>query len=400
MLTFYHEQVQSSLPTGDLAVQVLTDSVIPTGMSVLNIPGNTLTGARGALATLGVGVTFSGGGGTIPSIFSGGWPDYPPSAFIPSLFTFASSAPTQVSASRGGGQVELVDNSAQPLTITVSVNRTVCVAAALVRTIPVSGNIGLLDEGDIDIGGVVGPPIGPFTTPRTDNIPVRMRCASSILKAFAVTVVFNKFNINVADCTVGSAWQGNFACTISNTLGIVEIYGVNANSELSGSNLELAKLSLTSVSNGLSRIHGFRSQLATSRYADHPCVAGGGPPTNCSFIAGDTPVMVLGGGGTRRIEERTEEENAPLAMISPWIPSYRSRNLLSRMHTLQPSGGLKYGDINNDGTFDLTDVLFAQEFFNRANSLGCPITGGRGCQVKTAPLCQLGCVRVFNFCRV
>lgn len=212
-----------------------------------------------------------------------------------------------------------------------------------------------------------------------------------------------------------------------------------------GADLQVALITLIPISTGISRIYGIRTKVGTSSSINGniPCFlpsgqTNGGDPSACRFVSGDIPVLV--GTLTRRLKE-TFLEISPLAQIhhaqaqnmkkvnrrtSPGssssihytyhhptphkklyysnlneIPSFlQHRKLLELqissntqriqssntvvMAALGNTGNYKYGDGNGDGKFDITDYLFAQEYYNGANILGCPTKGGIGCQTRTS----------------
>lgn len=231
LLASLPSQLQNTVPLGVLAVQVLTTSVYPMNLQAVPLPSNTLTGIREQETTLTVHMTFSDGS-LIYDILGSGWPDYPPNLFIPVLLTIVSNGPSEVGISSSGKAI-LLDNSEQPLTLTFNTNRVACVgivfnSSNLVRTIPVSGNFDLSNEGDIDLGGLTGPPIPPFTSGTlgvtvSSPIHVRLRSSSATLKGFDMAILFNKTYVHIGNCSVGVNWMGDFACTVNNAEGYVEV---------------------------------------------------------------------------------------------------------------------------------------------------------------------------------
>lgn len=98
----------------------------------------------------------------------------------------------------------------------------------VVKTVPVSGNLDLYNEGDIDMGRITnGSPMpilsGPLNVPASP-IDIRLRSTAYSLKAFDFTIMFNTSYIHVSSCYTGLAWAGTFSCTINNAEGYVQVF--------------------------------------------------------------------------------------------------------------------------------------------------------------------------------
>lgn len=206
--------------------------------------------------------------------------------------------------------------------------------------------------------------------------------------------------------------------------GYVQVIGADVNSNVMGPALHVANLVLTPISVGVSRISGVRIKISTSTTSNLPCTSGssvsspiqgiGGGGGNasaglCAIIAGDAPILV-GAQSVRAVKSHSENFPTAIAESRQWmsssssqqvrIPAFlqlagRKRSLLQQVSLLTANGGLGttsgqgvpgvdvYGDSNSDGLFDLSDYLFAQEFYNGATNLGCPAQGGTGCQARS-----------------
>ena len=214
-----------TVPPGDVSITVGDSSVtIVSVVASAFQPSDTLIGQIGYENPIVVSVQTSDGT-TMPGILSGGWPDYTPDDLIPNLITLASDDPTQISFSRERGTAILLGNTQQPVTLIIAANQSCSIVgynpAPNTVAVPVSGNLNLINEGDVDLGRILGSPMpiltGIINTPATSSpVAMRIRCSTSQLKGFDVAIVFDTTHVHVASCTVEPIWQGAFACTINN----------------------------------------------------------------------------------------------------------------------------------------------------------------------------------------
>ena len=103
-----------------------------------------------------------------------------------------------------------MDNSHQPVTIVVQPTEMVCgidilTATETMKAVPVSGNLELAAEGDVDLGHSTGLPIRillpSINTPAIHNpVDVRLRVESAALKAFDINIIFNTAFVHVHSC--------------------------------------------------------------------------------------------------------------------------------------------------------------------------------------------------------
>jgi hypothetical protein len=303
---------------GEVNVTVRTQSATVASLVVSPFPDDTITGVHGAELPIGIRLTLSDGS-VLDDILGGGWPDYTPSQLVPDLILLSTNDPTEVGISASSGSIVLLDNSHQPVTLTVRPAQLSCEGQDLSHTVtavPVSANLQLAAEGDVDLGGTNGLALpmltGPLGVPFTESpIDVRVRSTQSPLKAFDMALVYDTTHIHVASCTVGSSWTGSFGCTINNVEGYTQIIGANVNSQSLGSALHLARIVLTPIATGVSRVSGVRIKLSTGITSNLACSVDNSGVTSpvpgtgeggglCPFIAGDAPVHV--GSPTRAIK--------------------------------------------------------------------------------------------------
>lgn len=216
--------------SASMTVSVATQSSVIISMVVSPFPLDTFVGVHGAETVLGVQITMADGS-IIPNIFGGGWPDYLVSDLAPTLVRTSTNDASEVNVSLTRGTAILMDNSHQPVTIVVRPTELVCEAQNLtnvIKAIPVSGNLDLATEGDVDIGYATGLPIrvmsSPLGSPVTSApVDVRLRVQSAALKAFDIALVFNTAIARVHSCTIGTGWAGAFTCTVNNVEGYVQV---------------------------------------------------------------------------------------------------------------------------------------------------------------------------------
>lgn len=347
--------------TGSVPITVSSTEISVSSIVLSREGSNTFLGAVGAEETLHVKLDFSDGT-SISDIFAN-WPDYTQSELIPDLLSISTNDESEINVTLG--KAVLLDNSHQPVTLTASLR---C-GSSLPSSIQVIGNIDLTMEGDVDIGQLTGLPI-PIIPSSSLGVPlvaspleVRLRVTSASLKAFDLLVHFDPVKVHVDSCSnVGSMWAGSFGCTINNVQGYVQIIGADVNSNVKNSKIKVASLVLMPISSGITRISGEVIKISTSLTSKLDC-----PMSECQFSAGSIPFLIgsatraykSGGGGVKR-----------------------RRHLLTYYSPSSPSE-VAYGDTNGDTVFDISDYLFAQEYYNDASILGCPSSGGVGCQLRS-----------------
>lgn len=438
---FAESRVQSSVPAGNTTITVVSSSALLQTVVVSPFPQDTLLGPYNWEEFVVVAITMEGGV-SIGNIFGGGWPDYTPGQLLPSLITMSSNAPEEIGIVMERGKAVLLANSAQPVTISVSATHTTCdgrsVASpqtSLQKTIPVAGNIELRYDGDVDIGRATGVAVPPITGQLSDAVDLRVRSSVAALKAFDLVVLFDTQRVTMQSCAAGSGWGGSFGCTINNAEGYAQVIGADVSSTAQSASIRVASMVFARVSSGAVRLSGVRIKISTSGYPNFPCDVDPVPasstqaqsavPDNttllCPFVSGgDVPAIV--GSPTRAIKVAIQRDEwadtdrrgdsggggdgpvLPSFLVHRIVESMRSgggghatgRSLLQSLNvgvvstansisnSILPGGGGRYGDANNDGTFDITDYLFAQEFYNGATQLGCPSSGGVGCQQRSS----------------
>lgn len=404
--------------SASIPITVLDESVsIPT-ISVAAISGDTFSGNLLDQKTLNVGISMSDGS-SLSNIFQGGWPDYTSSQLVGDILTVSTDDPTSIGVDQQNGALILVNNSYQLVEISVSSITATCsgVPQGSVSTpgvISVAGNVALNFEGDVDLGASPnGIPI-LLSSYQSATVPVRIRSNSAELKAFEITLLYNPAHIEVQECAIGADWSGDFSCSIDSGSGNIRILGADIASNARGTNLRIASFSFNSlVINTITRIRGFRGQISVTGSSNIAC-----QKQDCSIIAGDVRIStgnfvpfnispirrrsLLSSSSWEEDDESTIQKYLRDTQHL-WNPRGQQRRKLL-MHAQNNDNNVKllyanrnntnimvstfaanntYGDTNGDGSFNVLDYLFAQEYYNNAPNLGCPLQGGIGCQPRS-----------------
>ena len=444
--------------TNSLVLEVVDESVYITDIVVARFPQDTLAGPNGLETTIDVDLTMSDT--TIHDIFGGGWPDYTPQQLVNTLVNITTNDPAsvRVNTSDFHGKVILVGNSFSPVSVSVSKVDPACPdadqpwkIAQVSSAIPVSGNVELTLEGDVDMGSTSGVPIiitSQSTIPFLTDVPVRVKSSLGELKGFEIMVGFDMELLTVHYCVAGPTWLGTFSCTIDNMSGTLRIIGGSIESMVKGDNIHVATFAVftkvqlgtnnTSTDQIVTRLNGVRDKISTSvtssivcsRYTDFDYYGGGG----CPFVAGDIPILIVPRPAEtpppppfsmrRRLMDTLVEDLPDSDAVINYLSStrhWRGREILHVTDTSSPDITFRfgnvdtasmvsistvptedkvYGDANGDGVFDISDYLFAQEFYNGAEYLGCPVHGGHGCQDRRNMTEWQVCAMYDHHCRM
>lgn len=285
-------------------------------------PQDTFSGISGDVRDLVLSIAMSDGS-VISDIFSPtsltSWRDYSATQLTSFLFLISSNSPTEVNTSAATA-ILLKNSMSQPASISISTNTVLgsCAAAttssvtnipALLQKVAVACNLVTNTEGDVDLGSQTNVPVPGLSMSIATNVDVRIRSSLSLLKAFDLAITFDPSKISVAACNQGPAWSGTFTCSVSQSLGYVQVVGANVDSVAQGPGIHVAVISiLPTVANTVSLLAGFRIKVSTSTSSNLPC--GPDPPPDqltspvpgtetregvCHIIAGRTLMRSLDG---------------------------------------------------------------------------------------------------------
>jgi hypothetical protein len=214
-------------------------------------------------------------------------------------------------------------------------------------------------QGDVDIGNPTNSIASNIVHGVLSSIPIRILSNVYNLKGFDITVTYDPVNLENINCIINPAWVGG--CNVE-TPGSIKITGINsAFSDLGDAyGINVAHIGMQGKANGQGILSSWISGTVNEVRAGNGILL-----SNTVFESGNIPVLVDTGVITPARRLLATQETVPDS----------SRKLLSTEVT-----GPLFGDVNGDEAFTLADLLFIQQYYNSAPTLGCPVDGGDQCQ--------------------
>ncbi|KAJ1626334.1 hypothetical protein T492DRAFT_910200, partial [Pavlovales sp. CCMP2436] len=168
------------------------------------------------------------------------------------LLLFNSSAPTAASISTQG-VITLHDNHYERIAMVA----TSACSVEVTDTEEVAANLEALNA-DVDLGSLYG--VHFEQVGDTLMVPVRIN-ANGLLKNFQIDIDIDDSVFEAAACDLGAQWTGLFSCTRNDPTNKITIVGNDADSTVTGANVEVAVIYLTVKSSALSALSGLVVEL-------------------------------------------------------------------------------------------------------------------------------------------
>ena len=328
----------------------LNISVVPTHVHVTSIVvslpsavSGTFVAVVNATAPLQVSLTFDDGT-VYNDVVSG-----PSSAWVGSsqLVYFNSSKP-RVIAVDSSGHTELLSNYYSTVDLSV---RASC-SSAPIAIASLYANL-YPNTFDADFGNDVTAPFGIQSIGSDFIVPVRVMTGPEGINGFQLLITFDPSVIKLASdgkCVKGADWTNSFECTTNNPINQVLIVGYCSGASCSAINapITVATLSFTPVATGESLISGWiqKVQSATAMVS------------GLSVVAGKDKVVIAA--------TLLDANYLPSSGESEHFDSLYSESATATRpathRALSPCTACLHGDTNGDCVFDVSDVVYLQQY--------------------------------------
>ena len=300
---------------------------------------------------------------------------------LPNLVSFSAIPPSGLTIDSNSGLATLRGNSLSPATITV-----MAIGSGVEKPLSVSCNLDP-DVGDVDLGSHTGVPIPTVSAGTTFSIPLRVNSGSAILDSLELDVTFDATILRAVTATAGPDWPvgGIFLSTINDPVDIITVGGTLVGSDpVSGLSLYIADLEFEAIASGIVNISGIIYTLAEQNSGS---VATNIVPVPAEFIAGSVQMEVLSsrrrrsmGRVTRTFLSRQRRQSCDIPPCdscdqfretgdvdgncvfdvrdASFLQEYYLASLTTNEPSTLPSDRAQYLDIDLNGAFDPSDVIF------------------------------------------
>ena len=270
------------------------------------------------------------------------------------ILVFASKKISVVTVGAVSGQVTLLKNDMDPVSVTATV-RSTSFATSLNLACNLQPTVG-----DVDLGSLSGFPLSQVTAGQVFNVPVRINTGSDSLGAFDLTVSYDSSRLEAVQqgssfARTGSSWPGGIFEAAVDPPGTLKLGGVpQASGNVKGSQVEVAVIKFKAKLRGDTEISGTVNTMSSKGTTQNPSgVAIGGLKAGRKFVAGDIGIIVSG--GRRHVRSSLPRVRKTL---SPAVRSRRSEVECSAPPCMTCKTARDLGDTNGDCKFDIDDVAF------------------------------------------
>ena len=225
----------------------------------------------------------------------------------------------------------------------------------------------LPDDSDVSLGLLTGIPFPPKSKDETFDIEVRINSGTQNLKSFQLVTQFDSNLIVATGCVVGDDWaQYDFACTRNNPSTEVLMIGAEEPSTVSGSSIHIATISFSVKTSFKILAHIETTVKVLTVGSDGTDVT---KPEFVSDMTGSGDIALNGYSGKKRRRQLLEDGSVSevLELEVAVLPSHLRSLLQDTVTEANCKGpdtcsggvadGCKFGDVNGDCSFDVSDVL-------------------------------------------